>query len=130
MIELSLFGVQHRGVAGLERICIRALSPCNLGHFWVGLGVRRSGNMIFPINDNQYWLGNGYVSTGDWIFLYTGRGTPSISEVPNSENRIYTIYWDRDKILFGSPEVFPYLIKADNVILSDDMQSHAAISSD
>ena len=123
MSNLQLLGVHDRGVPGSERIQIRVNANGALTGFWLGLGIKQADGKIFPINDNQFWFGNGYVITGDWINVYTGKGSPSSVELPNTNNKVFSTYWNRANVLFQLPEIFPYLIEANNVYYSEDMRS-------
>lgn len=123
--SLRIFDVQDRGIPNSEHVVLRADAFCDLGHFWMGIGLRQGDNSIFPINDNLLWLGSGYVVQGDWIFVYTGLGTPTVNEIPNQKNRIYTLHWNRDKILFGAREIFPYLIFSPSVNLPMEFSTKA-----
>ncbi|MBU2361182.1 MAG: hypothetical protein KKB02_19990 [Alphaproteobacteria bacterium] len=123
MISLSLSGVADRGTAGLERVQIKVSENCDLGHYWLGVGMKQFDNSIYPINDNLYWLGRGYVTAGDWVSIYTGAGKFSSFNLPNTVNTLYSMYWNRSNVLFKSPEIFPYLIYAQNVVISDEMRS-------
>lgn len=117
---LIITDVQDRGVANRERISIKVNGYCDLGHYWLGLGIRQSQSEIFPLNDNIFWFGRGYVNVNDWIFLYTGSGTPRVNDIPNQSGKIYTLHWRRQNVLFQSSEVFPYLISAPKVGLPEN----------
>ncbi len=122
MIEpLKIVDVFERGVGGSEGISVRVQDFCDLGHYWLGLGIRQSDQEIFPLNDNLLWLGRGAVNSGDWVFVYTGWGQPRTLDIPNVTSKIYSMHWNRDDVLFSSPEVFPYLIKAPFVGLPEKM---------
>lgn len=107
---MSILDVVDRGIPNQERIPIFIKNDFYLQTQWVGLGVMQPDKKIFPINDNSFWLGIGWVKKGDWIFLYTGKGEPRINEIPNQETKIYTVHWNREKTLFNSPELHPYLL--------------------
>ncbi|WP_162932977.1 hypothetical protein [Roseovarius sp. EL26] len=122
---IKIEGVTDRGIGNSERVVMRAQTYCDLGHYWIGLGMRQSQNSVFPINDNLFWLGKGLIQPGDWIFLYTGWGQPTTTDIPSQTNKIYTFYWKRDRVLFQSPEIFPYLINAPRVGLPNEMYQNA-----
>lgn len=109
---LKIVDVVDRGYGGKERITIRVNLHCDLGHYWLGAGVKQSQNEIFPLNDNLFWFGRGLVQPGDWIFLYTGIGTPQTNKIPGQTGHIYTLHWQKQNVLFKSDQVFPYLINA------------------
>lgn len=122
---LKIVDVVDRGVGGKERVTIRVNSFCDLGHYWLGIGIKQSQNEIFPINDNLYWFGRGHVGPGDWIFLYTGLGSPRINDIPEQSGKIYTLHWQKQNVLFRSTEVFPYLINASTVSLPEKFEAPA-----
>jgi hypothetical protein len=119
---LKIIDVFDRGVGGSERISVKVQDYCDLGHYWMGLGIRHSKDQIFPLNDNLLWMGRGYLAPGDWIFVYTGWGEPRTLDIPNSTNKIYTFFWKRKEMLFKSPEIFPYMINAPFVGLPESME--------
>jgi len=124
MIEpLKIVDVFDRGIGGRECVSIRVQGFCDLGHYWLGLGLRQSNNQIFPINDNLFWLGRGNVNPGDWVYVYTGWGEPRIINLPGVAAKLFSLHWKRDTVLFGPNEIFPYLINAPFVGLSEKMES-------
>jgi hypothetical protein len=108
--SLIINDVMDRGIPNLERIPIRVTQDYHLQNVWLGLGLKQSTNDMLPINDNLLWLGAGWVKAGDWIFVYTGKGEPKRNQLPNQENSIYTIHWNRSEVIFSSAELFPYLL--------------------
>lgn len=113
--ELTIVDVYDRGVPNQERIALQANEMLNMGQFGIMLGVRASEDSAYPIKDNLYWFGDGYVSKGDWIFLYTGPGEPRTSEIPNAQNKMYTVHWGRDSTVLGEPNIVPMLFRVDAV---------------
>ncbi|MEX0327335.1 MAG: hypothetical protein AB3N07_01320 [Ruegeria sp.] len=124
MIEypLELVGVFDRGEPNLERVAIRANLVTELRTFFLGVGLRKDGGAFDPINDNSFWLGQGYVGPNDWIMVYTGKGTPRSSKLPNQDYSIYSMHWGRNSVLFEMDDLVPYLYALDHVRLPTDME--------
>jgi hypothetical protein len=112
-LALELLDVIDRGIPNKERVPIKVNSDYYLANAWVGIGIKTSEDKIFPLNDNSLWLGMGWVRPGDWIFAYTGSGKPNVEDVPGSNSKIYTIFWNRPKVVFVSEEIHPYLLEGD-----------------
>ncbi|NKE70627.1 hypothetical protein [Candidatus Manganitrophus noduliformans] len=115
LYELTIVGVYDRGVPNQERIVIRANQSVNLGQYGVMLGIRAAGNSAFPIRDNLLWFGDALINTGDWIFIYTGIGEAKVTTLPNSQERLYSIHWGRDKTILHHPDLVPILFRVDAV---------------
>lgn len=108
--SLRILDAANRGIPNIEHIVIRVERDFYIQNQWVGIGIRQPNDTIFPLNDNSLWLGTGWVNQGDWIFVYTGKGSPRTNPIPNQDNKIYTVHWNRERTLFSSPEIHPYLL--------------------
>lgn len=117
--ELHLVGVFERGVPNQERIVLRATTRVDLGQFGVLLGVKTSPGMAAPIKDNLFWFGDGLINRDDWIFIYTCPGKPGASQIPNREERVYTLFWGRKSVILQNPNILPVLFRVDAVIVGD-----------
>jgi len=115
ILELRVSGVYDRGIPNQERVVLYANQTVNLGQYGLMVGVRAAGNSAFPVRDNLLWFGDGVVNKGDWIFIYTGPGVPRAITLPNTEERLYSIHWGRDKTIFQHPDVVPILFRVDAV---------------
>lgn len=113
--ELIVSGVYDRGTPNQERVVLYANQTVNLGQYGLMVGVRAAGNSAFPVRDNLLWFGDGLVNKGDWIFVYTGPGEPRATTLPNTEERLYSIHWGRDKTIFHHPDLVPILFRVDAV---------------
>ena len=113
--ELTVQGAFDRGVPNQERIVLQANEIVNMGQFALLLGIRREMGSAIPIFDNFYWFGDGILSRGDWIFVYTGPGKARVNDVPNTNEKIYTVHWGRGETVLTSIEVVPALIRIDAV---------------
>lgn len=107
---LTILDVVDRGIPNKERIPIKVNADYYLGSIWIGVGIYNGNDRIFPLNDNIMWLGAGWVKAGDWVFIYTGRGAPKTDKLPNSENSIYTVFWNRSTVVFKTPELHPFIL--------------------
>lgn len=118
--ELEVYGVFDRGVPNKERIAILAKQPVNIGQHGVMIGIRENSGRALPIKDNLFWFGDAQLNAGDWLFIYTGDGKPSVSELPNSISRIFSIHWGRPKTVFDARELVPILFRVDAVFIPQD----------
>lgn len=121
--ELVIVGVFERGVANEERIVLQANETINMGQYGMMLGVKGADGTAFPIRDNLYWFGDGFVYKGDWIFLYTGPGEPKTSNLPNSNDKIYTLHWGRETTILRDENIVPILFKVDAVNIQSSVKS-------
>lgn len=113
--EFNLVGVYDRGLPNQERIVILANETVNAGQYGLMLGVRGSNGMAFPIRDNLLWFGDAIVTKGDWLFVYTGPGESTKSNIPNTEASLYTVHWGRNVTILNSQDVVPILFRVDAV---------------
>lgn len=113
--ELSLIGVHDRGIPNQERIVIQVSETVNLGQYGLMIGVRAAGNSAFPVRDNLLWFGDGIVKQGDWIFVYTGPGKGKVSPIPNTDNSLYSVHWDRARTILDSQDLVPILFRVDAI---------------
>lgn len=113
LFELSLFGVYDPGVPNVERVVVRANAQVNMGQYALIVGMRAHGQDVFPFRDNFFWFGTGMVQPGDWIFVFTGPGEARVTQVPNSQEKIYSVHWGRPKIMFNHYDIIPSLIRLD-----------------
>jgi hypothetical protein len=120
--ELTVVGVYDRGVANQERIVLQANEMLNMGQFGVMLGVKGADGTAFPIKDNLYWFGDGYVFKGDWVFLYTGPGEGRTTELPNSQEKMYTVHWGRDTTVLIDTNIVPILFRVDSIQVPVDAE--------
>lgn len=113
--EIKIIGVYDRGIPNQERIVLYAEETVNLGQYGLMIGIRAQGNTAFPIRDNLFWFGDAIITKGDWIFVYTGPGTPTGTNLPNTQQHAYTIHWGRSTTILASNEVVPILFRVDAV---------------
>jgi hypothetical protein len=117
LTELTVVGVYDRGVPNQERIVIFANLLANLGQYGVMLGLRAAGNSAVPIRDNLYWFGDGLINPGDWIFLYTGPGNATVTNLPNAQERLFSLHWGRPQTVLHNVGIVPILFKVDAVAI-------------
>ena len=120
--ELVLIGVHERGIPNKERIVLRANDRLQMGQFGLLLGVKGAPGFAFPIKDNFFWFGEGMVDRGDYVFVFTGSGNPQKSELPNSSEKLYTVFWGRAMTLFMDPNVVPILMRIDALTVDNPQQ--------
>lgn len=120
IIELNVRGVFDRGHPNLERIAIYVNSPLNIGQYGIMIGIKGDAGSAFPIKDHMFWFGDGYLSAGDWIFIYTGAGSTSISNIPGGGSKLYSVHWGKPATLFHAAEIVPILFKVDAVLVPQE----------
>jgi hypothetical protein len=113
--ELTIVGVFDRGVPNQERIVLRVNETVNLGQYGIMIGIRGWSGTGVPVRDNLLWFGDGIVNRGDWIFVYTGPGTPKMTTLPNTEERLLSIHWGRQYTILNSDDLVPILFRVDAV---------------
>ncbi len=115
--EIEMVGVFDRGVPNEERIVLRVVETSNLGCYGLMIGVRLADGSAFPIRDNLFWFGDAGMSVGDWLFVYTGPGQATVSELPNTQERLYSVHWGRRETILADPNIVPILFRTDAVVL-------------
>jgi hypothetical protein len=117
IIELEMFGVIDRGLPNKERIMIRAAETVNLGQYGIMIGVQINNGVAVPIRDNLLWFGDIALRAGEWLCVYTSPGTPKISDIPNSDEDMISIYWGRTSVVFKNINIVPILFRIDSVVV-------------
>jgi hypothetical protein len=94
-----------------------------MGQFGLMIGVRLGQGFAAPIRDNLLWIGDGILNKGDWLFVYTGPGQARVTNLPNSQEKLYSIHWGRQTTFLASPDLVPILFRVDAVHLTDSVLS-------
>ncbi|MBO6838677.1 MAG: hypothetical protein JJ878_18670 [Alphaproteobacteria bacterium] len=115
IFELVLLGVEDRAIPNRERIVLQAAQPVEMSQFGLLVGVKQGGGTALPTNDNFFWFGGGVVQPNDWIFLYSGTGSPTARDIPNSRTKLYSVFWGRGQTVFNHPELVPMLVRVGGV---------------
>lgn len=113
--ELKIVGVFDHGVPNLERVVLLANEAVDLGNYGLMLGIRAQEGQAFPLRDNFLWFGNGWVQKGDWLFVYTAPGEPRTTDLPNNQEKLYSIHWGKEQTVFQHRELIPLLVRMDAV---------------
>lgn len=121
--EITVTGVFDRGVPNQERIVLYVNETLNLGQYGLMIGVRSQDGSAFPIRDNLFWFGDGFVKRGDWLFIYTGPGEPRATDLPNTEEHLYTLHWGRDRTILHNRDLVPILFRVDAVQVPQEIAS-------
>ena len=119
--NIDFFGVYDRGVPNLERIVLRVNGAVDLSQYFVCLGLRAPLNidLILPIPDQFLWLGRTYIDTPGWVFIFTGVGTPGVSQEVNTKEPVHNLYWNKPQVTFAHQDIVPALIHCDLVIIGN-----------
>ncbi len=113
--ELTVWGVFDPGKPNLERIIVHVEQTLNLGRYGLMLGICAANSSAFPMKDNLLWFGDGVAVAGNWIFVYTGPGQPRSEVSPETQERIISVHWGRNKTIFNSADLVPILFRVDAV---------------
>jgi hypothetical protein len=119
--ELSIVGVFSRGVGNEERIVFRATEMVQMGQYGLMIGVRLGQGFASPVRDNFLWFGDAILNKGDWVFVYTGPGNARVTNLPNSQEKLYSIHWGRERTFLASPELVPVLFRVDAVQVAENV---------
>lgn len=111
--DIEIFGVYDRGIPNTERIVLKVNRLTSLKNYLLILGVTHPAHpeVIWPINDQMMWLSDISMDVEGWIFIYTGKGTPSISIEVNTSQPLHNLFWNRDNVLLSDPLISPALIQ-------------------
>ena len=113
-IPLELFPqVSDRGVAGEERIYLRANQRVFLRDYLLLVGVRLLDNSTFPSPHHVLWLGNDVLEAGTWLIVHTGPGAPLVTYIRGTNEPARVLYWHKPTTLFDDPRVVPVLVRFD-----------------
>lgn len=113
--ELTIKGIYDAGVPNMERIVLQVNLAIDLGLYGLMVGVRGSEGVAYPVRDNLLWFGNGWVSKGDWIFIYTGPGEGRTTNLPSTDERLFSIHWGKKQTIFQNHDLVPILFRMDGV---------------
>lgn len=117
--ELSIVGTFERGVPNKERIVLRATQEVDAGSFGIFLGLRTATGMALPLRDRFLWLGDALLNEGDWIFIFTSKGEPRVTEAQGSQARIFSAYWGSPITMLQNPDIVPILMRFDGIFIGD-----------
>jgi len=112
--DISLIGVYDAGVPNLERVVLRANSDVSLSSYCIIVAFKPSmGGVNFPLRDHFFWLGNTSVAAGDWIFVYTAPGAAQMNPLPNSSDRLLSLYWGKPQTIFQDRNLTAGLVRVE-----------------
>jgi hypothetical protein len=116
--QLTIVGIFDRGVANRERLVLRPTEPVNLAHFFVTLSLRNeTTRAVHPVADQAFWFPEFVLAPPSWIFLYTGRGTPSQSVIPATQHTAYAFHWGKDKTVFQDTRIVPAVFSFGSILV-------------
>lgn len=117
MSSLNIYDVQDMGKPNLECVSINVLMPCDIGDYCLLIGHQNPDGSASPMKDHMLWFGRGWVNKGDWIFVYTGPGQTRVNPIPDTNNRVFCIYWGKEHTIFQNRAIVPMLCKLTDVVL-------------
>lgn len=114
--EITLYPVEDRGKANLERIPLLVNVPIDLGCYGLMLGLSAPNNHATPLKDHMLWFGNGALNQGDWIIVYTGQGEAKVENWHTpAGSKIYSVHWGKQTTVFANSNMVPILFKLASV---------------
>ena len=119
--ELTLLGVADPGKPNLERIVLRPTQPINVSGFGLTVGLPNPQAGAYPLFDNVFWFPDLAIAPPSWILVYTGKGQPQNSYLPNGEQAL-TLHWQRPYTVFHDPRLVPVLFRAEGVIVGQQLR--------
>jgi hypothetical protein len=111
--ELRLVTVLNRGVPNQECVALNVMQSIDMGKYALIVAYQQSDGTAHPYRDQFFWFGHGTVQAGDWIFLYTGEGSPRVTEQISGIGKSYAVHWGRTTTMFANSAVVPILIRVD-----------------
>ncbi len=81
------------------------------------VGVKTGDGTAVPIRDNMLWFGDGILRSGEWLCVFTCPGTAVVSKIPNSEDRMISVFWGRKNVVFKEDFFVPILFRIDGVVV-------------
>lgn len=112
---VEIFGIYDRGVPNQERIVLKVNRAVDLTYYALVLGVKAVNDTILPFRDNYFWFGKIEMLIPGWIFVYTGKGTPGISQETYTKEPAHSLYWNRPTVLLSDPDVIPAVFRMTDI---------------
>jgi hypothetical protein len=110
--ELDYWGIYERGVPGKERIVFKPRIGVMLTQYCIVVGQNDVGGMFRPFFDNAFFFPDVAVVPPAWVFVFTGRGTATITFEGHTKEPLHSLYWGRSETIFHDPRVvanlFPF----------------------
>lgn len=115
--------VHDRGIPNLERIVLQAQTSVQMEAYCLLLGVRDPTTGLYqPLNDRFFWFGTGVICASERILVYTGPGTARKTNLQDSEDVAYVVYWGQETTLLAEPSISPLLMKLGSMNIADPPQ--------
>lgn len=117
VLELSLVGIADAGIPNRERIVLRPAESINLAQCGIFLCQRGNDGVITPLVDHFFWFTEVVATPPSWIMVYTGKGEPTQSQLPESGQTVYSLHWGKDYTLFNIPGVAPVIFRIGGILV-------------
>lgn len=111
-MKLELRSIQDRGIAGKERIVMKARSKLDVGQFAMLQAGYSNGGVNSETND-CYWFPDKIIEEGDWVVLYTKAGRDK-EKIQKSGATAHFFYWGRDSSKWKSKSLVPVILQVDS----------------
>jgi hypothetical protein len=126
--ELTLVGVADRGVPNKERIVLRPTEAVGLSAFALIVVFLRDDQTAIPLRDYFFWFGDLTVAPPGWIYVYSGPGENSVSEIGSTgqtKQPVHVLHWGKEHVLFNDDRVHPALVRLGGIGFGAGGQTHA-----
>jgi hypothetical protein len=113
---LHLVGVADPNKPDSERVVIRARREASLAGWGIAVGVESGegeAKEVRPVYDQVFWFPKHMVAESVWVYVYTGKGVPKTTVLPNGDAAV-VFHWQREMTIFV-PRVVPLLFRMDNI---------------
>jgi hypothetical protein len=81
-------------------------------------------DVVFPISDQFLWLGNGSIDGNSWVFIFTGKGNPSVTSESSTKEPVQSIFWNKSTVVLEDSDVVPALCHWDTLIIGNKAPRH------
>lgn len=110
-MKLSLISATDRGVAGKERLALRATQDTVLSFYLVLVTKYLTPTTVSNVPQNVLWFPAKPVKAGDWVVVMTGKGTQSEKKNTDGTTTHY-FFLGSDKTVWNRPEDCAILVEA------------------
>ena len=111
-MKIELKSIQDQGIAGKERVVMKARSKLDVGQFAL-LQAGYSDGGVNTSTKDCYWFPDKVIEEGDWVVLYTKPGTNK-EKIQKSGATAHFFYWGKDSPKWKSKSWAPVLLQVDS----------------
>lgn len=109
-MEFTIVGIIDPGVAGKERLQLKATTGGDIGKYLVFDTVQTAPGKIFSIPQNTYWFPDRNIGPGDTVVLYTKAGK-NFERKKEDGTTVWFFYWGKELPLWADSKSSVALLK-------------------